>query len=61
MRVAIDSGGTFTDCVFLGDGRLELLKVASTPENPAEAIFEALKQIASRRGSPGASPLECQV
>jgi len=58
MRVAIDSGGTFTDCVFLADGRLELLKVASTPENPAEGIFEALKQIARRLKRRQTSPLE---
>ncbi len=58
MRVAIDSGGTFTDCVFLSDGRLELLKVASTPENPAEAIFEALKQISNRLGPRRTGALE---
>lgn len=45
MRIAIDTGGTFTDCVFIRDGRLEILKVLSTPANPAEAILAAVRQI----------------
>ena len=46
MRVALDTGGTFTDCVFLRGGRLEILKVPSTPRNPADAIRIALERIA---------------
>jgi len=46
MRVALDTGGTFTDCVFLRGGRLEILKIPSTPRNPADAIRIALGQIA---------------
>jgi N-methylhydantoinase A len=42
MRIAIDSGGTFTDCVFVRDGKLHIIKVASRPEAPAEAITEAV-------------------
>ena len=45
MRIAIDTGGTFTDCVFLRGGRLEILKILSTPSNPAEAILAALRQL----------------
>ena len=45
MRIAIDTGGTFTDCVFVRNGRLELLKIASTPRNPADAIAAALQRI----------------
>jgi N-methylhydantoinase A len=45
MRVAIDTGGTFTDCLFLRNGRLEILKIPSTPENPAQAIANALNTI----------------
>jgi len=48
MRVAIDTGGTFTDCLFLRDGRVEILKIPSTPENPAQAIAHALEQIRAR-------------
>jgi len=43
MRIAIDSGGTFTDCVFVCDGKLQIIKVASRPDAPAEAIVEAVK------------------
>ena len=45
MRIAIDTGGTFTDCVFARAGELRILKVLSTPENPARAIAEALAKI----------------
>jgi N-methylhydantoinase A len=45
MRIAIDTGGTFTDCVFVRAGRLEILKVPSTPANPALAVKNALAQI----------------
>lgn len=45
MRVAIDTGGTFTDCLYVRNGRIEILKTPSTPENPASAIANALKKI----------------
>ncbi|HTU32537.1 MAG TPA: hydantoinase/oxoprolinase family protein [Candidatus Acidoferrum sp.] len=48
MRVAIDTGGTFTDCLFLRGGRVEILKIPSTPGNPAKAIANALVEIRSR-------------
>jgi N-methylhydantoinase A len=43
MRIAIDSGGTFTDCVFVRDGKLQITKVSSRPNAPAEAIVDAVK------------------
>ena len=46
MRIAIDTGGTFTDCVYEQDGALRILKVFSTPHNPAEAIAGAIAKIA---------------
>jgi N-methylhydantoinase A len=45
MRIAIDTGGTFTDCVFVRKGRLEIVKVPSTPHAPAQAIANALNQM----------------
>ena len=45
MRIAFDTGGTFTDCVYVRNGRLEILKVPSTPHKPSEAISHALDQI----------------
>lgn len=56
--MAIDTGGTFTDCVFVRAGRLEILKVPSTPGNPAQAIAKALEQIYVRAQSrAGGTPL----
>jgi N-methylhydantoinase A len=46
LRIAIDSGGTFTDCVWIDAGRLRMLKVFSTPADPSQAIVEALRRIA---------------
>jgi N-methylhydantoinase A len=45
LRVAIDTGGTFTDCVAMDNGRLRMLKVRSTPANPALAVLQALHEI----------------
>jgi N-methylhydantoinase A len=53
MRIATDTGGTFTDCVFLRKGRLEILKVPSQPKDPAAAIAEALREVRAR--NPGAA------
>ncbi len=44
MRIAIDTGGTFTDCVFVRDGKLQILKVPSQPSMPEEAISSAVRQ-----------------
>ena len=44
MRIAIDTGGTFTDCVFVRDGKLRILKVASVPAAPEEAIARAVAE-----------------
>ncbi|HTZ99936.1 MAG TPA: hydantoinase/oxoprolinase family protein, partial [Candidatus Aquilonibacter sp.] len=55
MRVAIDTGGTFTDCLFLRDGHVEILKVPSTPGNPAIAISDALKKILANGGDRGSA------
>jgi N-methylhydantoinase A len=45
LRVAIDTGGTFTDCVYLKDGSLHILKLFSTPADPSLAVLETLAQI----------------
>ncbi len=48
LRIAIDTGGTFTDCVWTDPQtrRLQMLKVFSTPSDPSHAIVAALKKIA---------------
>jgi len=48
LRIAIDTGGTFTDCVWVERGRIRMLKVFSTPDDPSRAIAEALEKIGSR-------------
>jgi N-methylhydantoinase A len=50
LRIAIDTGGTFTDCVWVERGRVRLLKIFSTPADPAQAIAEAVRQIAGDAG-----------
>src|SRR5579872_5848875 len=49
LRVAVDTGGTFTDCVWVEDGRLRILKVFSTPSDPAQAIASAVAKILEGR------------
>jgi N-methylhydantoinase A len=50
FRVAIDTGGTFTDCVYLSEGGLKVLKIFSTPADPSQAVLNALAQIAATEG-----------
>ena len=50
LRVAIDTGGTFTDCVWVEDGRIRTLKVFSTPDDPSRAIANALKKVGTDSG-----------
>ena len=59
MRIAFDTGGTFTDCVYVRGGRIEILKIPSTPRNPAKAIDSALKQIGRAFGQTAKSEFVC--
>ena len=58
-RVGVDSGGTFTDiCLFEeSEGRVEVWKVPSTPDDPsrgiAQGVDESLRRVAS---NPGVQP-----
>ncbi len=45
IRIGVDTGGTFTDFVFVKDGHIELFKVPSTPEDPSLAIKQGLERI----------------
>jgi N-methylhydantoinase A len=47
LRVAVDTGGTFTDCVYLRDGKLHTLKLPSTPGDPSQAVLEAVSRISA--------------
>ncbi|GAC1364918.1 MAG: hydantoinase/oxoprolinase family protein [Acidobacteriaceae bacterium] len=46
MRIAVDSGGTFTDCVYLKDGAVHVLKLFSTPQDPGQAVLDSVVQVA---------------
>ncbi len=59
MRIAFDTGGTFTDCIFLRDGRIEILKVPSTPRKPSAAITHALNRIRESRADLASLELVC--
>ncbi len=48
FHIAIDTGGTFTDCVWIERGQVRMLKVFSTPADPSQAIVEALGKIGQR-------------
>src|SRR5947207_11221172 len=50
--IGVDVGGTFTDFFAFDDAddRIVLHKVASTPENPAQAVIAGLRELAARRG-----------
>ena len=43
--VGVDTGGTFTDFIYRKGGKWKVLKVPSTPENPARAVLEGLNRI----------------
>jgi N-methylhydantoinase A len=45
MLVGVDIGGTFTDLVLSRNGRLQIHKLLSTPDNPARAMLEGLDTI----------------
>ncbi|MGA2907100.1 MAG: hydantoinase/oxoprolinase family protein [Terracidiphilus sp.] len=45
MRIAIDTGGTFTDCVCLENGKLRVKKIFSTPADPSHSVLEGVQQL----------------
>ncbi len=46
LRIGIDTGGTFTDFVLLREGRITVLKLASTPKHAQEALLAGLRRLA---------------
>ena len=50
-RIAIDTGGTFTDLVLLDpQGQLHFHKVPSTPDDPSRALVDGVCQLVERAG-----------
>lgn len=50
VRIGVDTGGTFTDLVLLGDGALRVHKVRSTPADPSRAILQGIREIIEQHG-----------
>src|SRR5436305_7540814 len=62
-RVGVDSGGTFTDiCLFEEEqGRIEVWKVSSTPDDPsrgiAQGVDEGMRRVAPEAGDQPGAPV----
>ena len=48
--LGVDVGGTFTDFVYVEDGRTRIAKRPSTPADPGRAIVEGLRELGWRPG-----------
>lgn len=49
--IGIDVGGTFTDCVFIGEnGYVHMDKAFTTPDQPTDGIVAAIKNVADSLG-----------
>jgi N-methylhydantoinase A len=51
LVIGIDTGGTFTDCVYRSGGKLHVLKLRSTPDDPRRAILSAVEAIIKDTGA----------
>jgi N-methylhydantoinase A len=45
ITIAIDTGGTFTDFIYIRSGEIKILKILSTPDNPGKAVLEGICRI----------------
>lgn len=46
MRIGVDTGGTFTDCVAFEGGEARVFKVFTDPHDPAAAILDGTRRLA---------------
>ncbi len=51
MLLGIDTGGTFTDFVYIDDKGVRIHKVLSTPDAPEKAILQGIAELAVDNGS----------
>ncbi|MGH6769747.1 MAG: hydantoinase/oxoprolinase family protein [Xanthobacteraceae bacterium] len=53
-RVTVDTGGTFSDFVYLNEdtGEVSIAKVPSTPDDPSRAILEGVESLLGQGASP---------
>ena len=62
MRIAVDTGATFTDLIVEEAGRLRLFKAPTNPDDPAAGILDALRGAAGQLGTPLESLLaDCEL
>ena len=53
LRIGVDIGGTFTDCVILGEsGRRLTTKALTTPDDPSRGVIDGLEAAAAEMGTP---------
>ncbi len=45
LRVGVDTGGTFTDCVRVDEGGIAVYKLRSQPEDPSQAILAGVREL----------------
>jgi len=58
LRIGIDTGGTFTDCVIFEGSEARILKVFSTPDDPARGILEGVHRLIANDPAQLSRPLE---
>ena len=61
IRIGIDIGGTFTDFVYFlpASGQINTFKLPSTPQDPAQAVLDGLRQIIQKLAAQ--EPVDCTV
>ncbi len=47
--LGVDTGGTFTEFVFVEKGEVRTLKIPSTPENPSKSFLSGLSQLTDEK------------
>ena len=50
MRLACDTGGTFTDLVVEHDDQIKLFKASTTPDDPVRGVLDAIQLAANHYG-----------
>ena len=55
IAIGIDTGGTFTDFICLEAGRVRVHKRPSTPDDPARAVLEGLRELLGSRAPAAAT------
>jgi N-methylhydantoinase A len=61
MRIGVDTGGTFTDCVLLEGSRIKALKVFTTPDDAVRGIWEGVGRLASAATHPRRARQELEI